>query len=187
MTIIQRAMLLATLAIAALPGALQAQSATSTRSAEGSAVIEAVDQRERSVILRGEDGALTTLFLGDEVRNLPQVKAGDHVVARYTQAVAARMAKAGGGDPGVSGGTAASRVRPGGLPGATFVRGVQLQVTIDAVDRRQNTVTFTGPQGVVRTVAVRDAKMQAFARRLRPGDKVDLTITEGVTVDVVRS
>ena len=80
------AILLAVLATTTLPlaASAQPQPAAVARTAEAVSIIEAVDQRERSVILRGEDGALTTLFLGNRVRNLPQVKAGDRVVTRAT-------------------------------------------------------------------------------------------------------
>ncbi|TDH59309.1 hypothetical protein E2C06_27965 [Dankookia rubra] len=168
-----------------LAASAQPQPAAVARSAEAVAIIEAVDQRERSVILRGEDGALTTLFLGNQVRNLPQVKAGDRVVMRVTEAVAVAMNRPDGRAP-VAAGEAAGAAPPGSMPGAAYVRGLRALVTIDAVDRRANTVTFTGPQGNQRTVALRDPKMRDFARRLRAGDQVQVAVVESVTIDVVR-
>jgi hypothetical protein len=49
-------------------------------------------------------------------------------------------------------------------------------------------VSFTGPTGAKRTVAVRSPEMQAFARRLRPGEQVDVTFLDvvGVTVEPAR-
>ena len=44
---------------------------------------------------------------------------------------------------------------------------LRVRVRIDSIDTRANTVTFTGPQGNVRTVAVRDAGMRRFIRTLR--------------------
>ena len=170
----------------ALPGTLARSSPTSVaRTAETSSMIEAVDQRERSVILRNEGGQLTTLFLGDRVRNLPQVKAGDRVVTRVTQAVAVAMNKPDDRAP-VAAGEAAEVAPPGSMPGAAYVRGVRMLVTINAVDRRANTVTFTGPQGNQRTVTLRDPKMRDFARRLRRGDKVQVAVVEGITIEAVR-
>ncbi|NOG71666.1 hypothetical protein [Roseicella sp. DB1501] len=179
----------AALALPVLMGPAMAQRppppAAVSRSAEAVSVIEAVDQRERSVILRSEDGTLTTLFLGKHVRNLPQVKAGDRVVTRVTQAVAVAMTPADApGTPPVAG-EGAAVAPPGSLPGATYVRSLRLPVTVNAVDRSSNSVTVTGPQGQAQTVTLHDQKMRDFARRLRPGDRVQVTIVEGISIDVV--
>ena len=181
------AILLAALATPAIPlvALAQPQPAAVARTAETVSIIEAVDQRERSVILRNEDGQLTTLFLGDRVRNLPQVKAGDRVVTRVTQAVAVAMNKPDGRAP-VAAGEAAEVAPPGSMPGAAYVRGVRALVTVNDIDRRNNTVTITGPQGNTRTVEVRSPKMREFVKRLKVGDQVQLAIAEGVTIDVVR-
>ncbi|MFZ4406966.1 MAG: hypothetical protein ACOYOH_06480 [Paracraurococcus sp.] len=187
MRITRTAILLAALATAAIPvvGSAQPQPAAVSRTAEAVSIIEAVDQSERSVILRDESGKLTTLFLGDRVRNLPQVKAGDRVVVRVTEAVAVAMNTPDGRAPAAAG--EAAEVAPkGAMPGAAFIRGVRMLVTINAVDRRNNTVTFTGPAGNQRTVTLREQKMRDFARRLRSGDQVQVAIVEGISIDVVR-
>lgn len=181
------AIVFAALATSGLPGAAfaQPQPAAVARSAEAVSIIEAVDQRERSVILRGEDGKLTTLFLGDRVRNLPQVKAGDRVVTQVTQAVAVAMNKPDGRAPAAAGEVAG--VAPAGsMPGAAYVRAVRMLVTINAVDRGNNTVTFTGPAGNQRTVTLRDQTMRDFARRLRAGDQVQVAVVEGISIEAVR-
>ena len=68
MRITPMAMLLAALAAPTLPGAGLAQQPTGIAStAESVSIIEAVDQRERLVILRNEQGALATLFLGNNL------------------------------------------------------------------------------------------------------------------------
>ncbi|WP_128080091.1 hypothetical protein [Roseicella frigidaeris] len=182
-------MALAVLALPVPAGPAAAQRppapAAVSRSAEAVSVIEAVDQRERSVILRSEDGTLTTLFLGQRVRNLPQVKAGDRVVTRVTQSVAVALTPPDApGLPPVAG-EGAAVAPPGALPGATYVRSLRLPVTVNAVDRRNNAVTVTGPQGQTQTVSLRDQKMRDFARRLRPGDRVQVTIVEGISIEVV--
>jgi hypothetical protein len=187
MHMIRTAMLTTAVATLALAGTARAQQPTSvSRTAEASAMVEAVDQRERTVILRNDRGELTTLHLGKEVRNLPQVKAGDRVVMRVTQAVAAEMAKPGDTRAPMDAGEAEGVAPPGSMPGAAYVRGVRALVTVNEIDRRNNTVTITGPQGNTRTVEVRSPKMREFVKRLKVGDQVQLAIAEGVTVDVVR-
>ena len=45
------------------------------------AVVQAVDQKNRLLTLKGEDGKVFTIKVGNEVRNLAQVYAGDTVKA----------------------------------------------------------------------------------------------------------
>ena len=107
------------------------------------------------------------------------------MVVRLTEAVAVAMNKPDGRAPAAAG-EAVGVAPPGSMPGAAYMRGVRALVTINAVDRRANTVTFTGPQGNQRTVTLRDPKMRDFARRLRSGDQVQVAVVESVTIDVVR-
>jgi protein-disulfide isomerase len=185
MRLISRAMLATALAAGALPLAAQAQPrpAAVSRSAEAVSIIEAVSQSERSVILRNEAGELKTLFLGKGVRNLPQVKAGDRVVTRVTQAVAVEL-----DEPGATpaAGEAIGVAPPGSLPGATLVRGARGVVTVESFDRRSNTIVVADDKGVQQSFVLKTQKMRDFARRLRRGDKVDVAIMEAVSIDVVR-
>ena len=43
-------------------------------------------------MLRGTDGTLLTVKAGLEVRNVAQIRAGNQVVIRYVEALAARLA-----------------------------------------------------------------------------------------------
>ena len=47
---------------------------------EGKAVVESVDQKSRTVLLRDDHGDLETIIASPEVRNLAQVHPGDHVL-----------------------------------------------------------------------------------------------------------
>ncbi|NMQ18776.1 hypothetical protein E4P82_05895 [Candidatus Competibacter phosphatis] len=55
------------------------------------ATVRAVDLKSRTVTLKQKGGQPFTVHVGDEVRNLPQVRVGDQVVMRYTEAVAVRI------------------------------------------------------------------------------------------------
>jgi hypothetical protein len=44
------------------------------------AVVQAVDQKNRLLTLKGEDGKVFTIQVGDEVRNLTQMRVGDNTV-----------------------------------------------------------------------------------------------------------
>lgn len=55
------------------------------------ATVEEIDLPNREVTLRGPEGNTVELKVDDRVKNLDQVKKGDQVVARYTEAVAVSM------------------------------------------------------------------------------------------------
>ena len=151
-----------------------------------SATVEAVDQATRMVSLRGEDGRTATVKVTDEVRNLDQVKPGDKVVVKYYEALAARLTKKGESETlgKVDSAIGAKRADPGQRPGAAAGATVTTTVVIDSVDQSFDTVTFTGPNGMRRTVAVETPEGKQFIDRLRRGDEVEVTYTEALAVSV---
>lgn len=153
-----------------------------TRTERVTAIVETIDLDRRTVLLTREDGALLTMRIGPEVRNLAQVRAGDRVIVEHTEAIAARMARP--GEPPVVAAEAEARRPEGARPGAATADAVRVRVTIDEVFGNGDTVSFTGPGGARRTIAVRTPEMQAFARRLRPGEQVDVTFLDVVAITV---
>jgi Cu/Ag efflux protein CusF len=150
---------------------------------KATAAVKAVDYDKRLITLQGQDGKAFTVEAGPEVKRLKEIKAGDTVVVQYTQALAAELKKA-----GAPSGTAVkedvARAKASEAPGIKGTREVKATVTIDAVDLKNNIVTFTGPQGNVNVVAVQRPQMREFLKTLKVGDKVDLTFTEAVAVSV---
>jgi len=148
------------------------------------ATVEAIDLANRLVTIRGPEGNAATLEVGPEVRNLPQVKVGDEVVVSYYAAMAAEFKKPGEGVKGVQEDVGAGRAEPGERPGGIVGRRVKATVIIESVDAKSNTVSFTGPHGMLRTIAVQDPDAQAFIKKLKKGDEVELTYTEAVAISV---
>jgi hypothetical protein len=147
------------------------------------ATVESVNQGTREVVLRGPEGNRVTVTAGPEVRNLAQVRPGDRVVVTYGQALAVAMAPPGTEQP-VQVTAGAAGAQPGQSPAGVAGQQVRARVRVVAVNPETAWVTFVGPRGVQRMVTPRDPGMADFARRLRPGDDVDLTYTEAVAVRV---
>jgi len=79
-------------AVLTAAGALAAdQSAQRESVIETSATVESVDQQTREIRLRAPDGRVLAVVAGPEVRNLPELKAGDRVRVTYYESVAARL------------------------------------------------------------------------------------------------
>src|SRR5215469_13199159 len=90
-----------------VPLAAQAQSAPNTQSAvasapgkvagaattEVTAKVIAVDPAQHTVTLQSASGKTRTIEVGDQVRNFDQIKVGDTVHAKYTQALALELKK----------------------------------------------------------------------------------------------
>jgi hypothetical protein len=149
------------------------------------ATVESIDHATRQIVLRGPEGNRLALTASPEVRNLDQVRAGDQVVIRYTEALAASLAK-----PDERSGANVTRqegvVRsePGQRPGGVIGGQVRATVQVEAVDRASNTLTIIGPAGVARTIAVRDPDAQRFLQTLKAGDRVELVYTEALAMAV---
>ena len=154
------------------------------REAQFVAVVESVDQSTREVVLRGPEGNLVTVTAGPEVRNLAQVRRGDRVHVTYGAALAVEMAPPGGGGPPAEVATGMARAEPGERPAGAVGQRVRARVRIQEVDPVTGRVAFVGPQGVRRVVTPQNPAMADFARRLRPGDEVDMTYAEAVAVRV---
>jgi hypothetical protein len=146
--------------------------------------IEAVDQEKRTITVKDKDGKPVELEVSPEVKNLPQVKAGDTMSIVYYQSLAAEFKKPGEGVKGVQQDAVAGRAAEGERPAAGAGQQTRATVKIDSVDAATNTVKFTGPKGKQRTVAVKDPNAQAFIKQLKPGDEVELTYTEAVAISV---
>jgi hypothetical protein len=148
------------------------------------ATVEAIDQASRLVTLRGEEGNTFTIQVGEEVRNLPQVRAGDKVTVSYYEALAAEVKKPGEGVQGVQADSAAVRAPPGSMPAAGAGTLLRTTVVIDSVDKKLNTVTFTRSDGATRTVAIETPEGRKFIQGLKKGDQVEIAYTEAVAIEV---
>lgn len=150
---------------------------------EVSAAVASVDAVARTMTIRADAGEEFALDVGPEVRNLPQVQAGDRVVVRYREAIGATMRR--DGDPTAPAiDVSADRAASGARPGASATATATVPVRIIAVDSATNVVTFYDPDRLVRKLQVRRPEAQAWIRQLKPGDEVVVTYTESVAVAV---
>ncbi|MDB6068665.1 MAG: hypothetical protein JWR26_4873 [Pedosphaera sp.] len=62
-------------------------------SVRATATVEDVDPKKRRVTLKEADGSTVKLKVDESVKNLDQIKKGDQIVVRYTEAAALRVTK----------------------------------------------------------------------------------------------
>ena len=147
------------------------------------AKVNAVDVANREVTLTGPLGRTVTLKVGDQVKNLAQVKAGDELVLKYAEALTLDLRK--GGEPGREKTTTTTPVvtaAPGQKPAAAQAREVKITANVERVDAARQVVLLEGPGGNYAEVKVKDP---AVFKNIKVGDKVDATYTEAVLIEVV--
>ena len=140
-----------------------------------------VDQKDRVVTLHNAEGETFDVKVGEEVRNLPQVKKGDDVVVTYYESLAITLRKPGEAMPGVGVADTGVRAKPGEKPGAAVGQQTTITATVVGLDKKKGTVTLKGPRGNVKTITAREPK------RLEPvkvGDLIEVVYTEAVAISV---
>jgi hypothetical protein len=145
------------------------------------ATVEDVDVAKRLVTLKDENGKVTTLKVGEEVRNLPQVKKGDVVTATYHEAIGYEVFKPGQAQPGGADAEVVARAKPGEKPAGGVANIETVTATIEAIDKAASKVTLKGPQGNEITVKVKDPKK---LEGVSVGDLVQLTYTQALAISV---
>jgi hypothetical protein len=150
---------------------------------EVTAIVTQIDAAKRTLTLKTDAGDEYAVDVDESVRNLPQVKVGDRVVAHYHAAIGATMRKA--GDPAAAAmDLEARQAAPGQRPGVTARRTTTVLVTINSVDTKSNVVKFHGEDKLVRELAVHRPEARAFIKQLKPGDQVVVTYAESVAISV---
>jgi hypothetical protein len=147
------------------------------------ATVEAIDLDTRVVRLKGPQGNVFDLKVGEEAKNLPQVKVGDLVEAKYYESIAVEVKKP--GEPGgmtVSG--ALATAKPGEKPAGMVANQVTVTTTLEAIDRDKKHVTLKGPEGNSVRVKVKDPKN---LKNVKVGDQVVITYTEALAIAVEKA
>jgi hypothetical protein len=140
--------------------------------------VDAVDKEKGTVTLKGPKGRTVTLAVRDKSK-LDAIAVGDPVVATYIEAVAFQVRKAGSASPGVSVKEQRATSKPGETPAGAVAREITVTATIDAIDKKAQTVTIKGPEGNAETIKVKNPKN---LEGVKVGDLVDITYAQALAV-----
>lgn len=146
------------------------------------AVVEAIDLKNRIVTLKGPAGNVFSVVVDESVKNLPQVKVGDQLVVRYFEALVADFQK---GD-GIRSATVwedAAKAKPGAKPGMAAAGRVTMVTNIWAIDAARGTVLVRGPLGHFTEVKLKD---KAMLTGVKVGDQMKITYTEALAIGIER-
>lgn len=149
------------------------------------ATVKSVDLKSRTVTLIGPEGETKALKVGPEVQNLPQVKPGDVVVARYRESMAFLIAPPGTLIPDAQAAAAAAQAVPGQLPAGAVENAVAVTAQVVGVNLAAHTLSLVGPEGgAPRSVVIRGADAQRVLPSIKIGDTITAVISDAIVVAV---
>jgi hypothetical protein len=143
--------------------------------------VQAVDLATRVLTMKGSKGNVFDLKAGEEVRNLAQVKVGDQVTVKFFQSLAIDVMAAGKAPGGRQEAVVMDRAKLGEKPGGVIGGQVTVTATVEALDKKKQTVTLKGPEGKTQVVKVQNP---ANLKNVKVGDEVVITLTEAVAISV---
>ncbi len=143
------------------------------------ATIEAINHGTRELTIKGEDGNYVTFKVSPDVKRFDAMKVGDTITARYYENIVIRMKRPGEKDVD----TATAGVTPAGgvKPSGTASEQRTITATITQLDPKVPSITFKGPNNWTYSSRVYDRKA---IENVKVGDKVDITWTQAVLLDV---
>ena len=143
------------------------------------ATIEAIDQTNRIVTLKGPKGNLVDTYVDESYKRFNQLKVGDQVKAQYYESLAMSIRKP--GDPAPAAGVKESVTAREGAPGATAARQLTGSVTVTALDPTVPSISVKGPKGNVFSMRVQDPKR---LEGVKVGDTIDVAYTQALLIAV---
>jgi hypothetical protein len=159
-----------------LPGAVAGEVRSVT------ATVTEIDYKTRHTTLKMPDGTLVPLAVSEAAYNFDQVKVGDLVDISYTQAIALKLDKDSGGQPGVSSSSGMERAPKGQKPQGTIYNTVDIRAKVVSVDYKTRKVELSGPNGNIVPVTV-DPSIPNI-ENIKVGDIVAATYTEAIAISV---
>ncbi|MDO3384781.1 hypothetical protein QWI17_02895 [Gilvimarinus sp. SDUM040013] len=165
------------------PAAEQKPFVVFTEVDEVTATVIAINHETREVTLAGESGELS-FVVGEEVRNLDQVNAGDTVVAEYMDQLSIEIVDGEGLEAEDAFVELAARAKEGDLPGIV-TESVEVHVfMVEAIDMEDNTFKLRNADGVVRQFTAQNPENLKSAN---VGDALIATHSTAMAVGVVHA
>jgi len=146
-----------------------------TETTRATVVVAAIDHGARSFTVKMSDGGKTEIQAPPEMREFETLKVGDKIDVSYTESLVLGM---------LPKGTKPSVTSSGAMGAGTAGQQTSVSAEIVKVDTIHNKVTFKGPKGKIRTVAVQSPDLQSRLPSLKPGDVLVFQYTEALATAI---
>jgi Cu/Ag efflux protein CusF len=145
-----------------------------------SATIQAIDETNRLVTLKFEDGTVKTVLAGPEVRRFNELKIGDKVTFQYSESAIVELHKADASAPTSSMKEGIAR-STGPKPGGMMAQQVTATVTVEAIDSALPSITVKTDDGSHVTYHVQNKNN---LEGVEVGDRIEITFTRALMISV---
>jgi Cu/Ag efflux protein CusF len=176
------------MAVAVLPAAAQdsmkakSNKITDAQSTSVTATVEAVDAAHRELTLKSPKGEVVVVEVPETVKRFSEIKVGDKLKIKYTEALVLELHKADSGAKlGTEYGEQIER-SPGAAPAGSVTRKIVATVAVQAMDKSVPSITVQTAKGNTQSFRVQDVKN---LENVAVGDKISITYSEAIAVQVV--
>lgn len=145
------------------------------------ATVEAIDSANRVLTLKGPDGSLVDVDVPASVKRFSEIKVGDRLTIRYTEALVVKVIKA---DPTSKLGTTVDtgiERKPSEKPSGVVSRTITATVEVVSTDMKAPSITVRSADGNTHSFRVQDAKN---LEGVKAGDHIMVTYKEALAVEV---
>ena len=161
--------------------ALIPQTVEKSNTVSAVATIQAIDATKRVLTIKDESGVEDMVYVGPEVKRFDELKVGDKIRVRYHESVVLQLRKPG---ESVKGSTDAAGVAAGTGKSPSVTLGRQATTTVSVVSVDEKTPSLTVKTSDGRTIT-RKVENRKNLEGVKAGDRIDITYTEAVMVDIV--
>src|SRR5579863_690226 len=116
-----------------------------TRMVTTLATVTAVDAKSRMMTLRGPQGNSISFKVGEQVKNLDQIKVGDNVVVDYRESLAVQVVKPGAAGSGED--LVVDKAETSSKTGDSATQKMTVFATVEQIDYSEPSITLRGSEG----------------------------------------
>ena len=147
------------------------------------AEVENINYETREVTLKDSEGKTVKITVEMSAGKLENVKKGDLVAIEYLESVEISLVSSDKLKAGVVGGAAVGTSDPEKKPAEVKVAQVNVILTIEKIDLKNELVTLKDAEGNIETVKARNPEN---LRKGKVGDKVIITVTKAIGYKVTK-
>jgi hypothetical protein len=152
---------------------------TTSELVHSTAKVTGINHAARSVTLKKDDGETVTISVPTDVKAYDHLKVGDKVAIDYYESLAVSILP-----PGSKPSMSERKERSVDMGGGVTGKETTVSAEIVSIDPTKNTVTFKGPRGQMKTIAVHDPDMQQKVATMKPGQVVQFTYAEATAASI---
>ena len=147
------------------------------------AEVENINYKTREVTLKDSEGKTVKITVEMSAGKLENVKKGDLVAIEYLESVEISLVSSDKLKAGVVGGAAVGTSDPEKKPAKVKVAQVNVILTIEKIDLKNELVTLKDAKGNIETVKARNPEN---LKKGKVGDKVIITVTKAIGYKVTK-